>query len=264
MATEDRSYCPRFTSGGNFSIWKAKIEAYLVSKNQAEVLTELAPRNTLGAGDAAIQARAEQKYSSFLAADKTVRALLLLALDDKWAGQVLRCATAKDMWEMLISIHDKKSQSNKINLANEFFELRMKSGEPVLEYIRRAEDLYNMLKDIGMSCIDESILVIKIVCGLSREYVNFMSTWNNLDQSKHTLMELHARLRAEESLFQRFNSDHVEALTASTKRMTKEEIERKKTETKCFKCGKKGHWKRECVEEEEEFHARGYKTSTAV
>jgi len=67
-------------------------------------------------------------------ADKKVRSLLLIALDDKHAMSVINCPTATEGWERLIAIHEQRSSANKIVLQREFFDLHMRHNETAQEY----------------------------------------------------------------------------------------------------------------------------------
>lgn len=154
------------------------------------------------------------------------------------------------------------------------FLVSMKPDEKVEEYIYRAEYLYGQLKDAGINGIDEATLVSKLVTGLPRRYMYFMSNWTNMDDKNLTIEELLPRLMAEDSLLSKFKSMSIgnamygeangyhpdgskrknEPWKKKKKRDddTPKPKEGKKKEAfdinkiKCFGCGKMGHFSSHC------------------
>lgn len=167
--------------GNDFSIWKAQVESILEVKDLANVLTTSKPRRSEKATDAK-KAQKENEISEWEKKDKQAKSLLLLSLDNKHVRLIIKCKTAREIWERLISVHEQRSAASKIVKQKEFFDLQMRSNEDIQDFISRAEYLYGILKDIGVTGIDESTLVNKIVSGLPRKYMNFISNWGNESQ----------------------------------------------------------------------------------
>jgi hypothetical protein len=117
----------------------------------------------------------------------------------------------------------------------------------------------------------------KIVANLPPSYNSVMSTWANVNNDKQTMDNLSSRLfrhelvlkmqggdtPMEDSVFFTRNSQSQGATssnpgvsTVSGERFTKaqqrekdeEYVRELKTRTKCFNCGRKGHWSNECSE----------------
>jgi len=152
----------------------------------------------------------------------------------------------------------------------------MKPNESVQCYISRAENTYRQLLDVEVHGIEEDT-VSKIVSGLPRQYFNFMSNWSHLEPDKQTLVELIARLSAEEQLISKFRQPRVENAflghvkpeqhkqnfsqvrsRADTGRQTNKPKSVRPTNTSkskpaqsdeknlCFYCKKEGHWINDC------------------
>jgi len=266
---------PKF-KGENFSVWRARVVAYLTAADIDYVLDSEKPRKKVSGVDAEIKTR-DEEIERYEKADKKVMALLLIALDDKHAMTIMNCFSAKEAWERLCAIHEQKSSANKIVLQKEFFDLQMKPNESVRCYISRAENTYRQLLDVEVHGIEEDTLVSKIVSGLPRQYFNFMSNWSHLEPDKQTLVELIARLSAEEQLISKFrqprvenaflghvkpkqhkqNSSQVRSRADTGRQTTKPKSVRPTTTGKskpansdeknlCFYCKKEGHWINDC------------------
>lgn len=91
----------------------------------------------------------------------------------------------------------------------------MEKDENVHDFISRVEDLHGRLSDIGFD-YNESILVCKILAGLPKRFLSFITSFTNMDATKQTLVELIARLGAQELTLNRYrrpveNAFHGEA-----------------------------------------------------
>lgn len=232
--------------GNDFPVWKAQIESLLRAKDMAHVLTAKRPIE-------------EKLAKEFDPKDSVAKSLLLLSLDNKHARLVLSCSTAREIWSKLIQIHEKKSVASKLIMQREFFELRMRPDEKVEDYVSRAEYLHGQLQNIGVNSIDEITLVGKIVNGLPRRYMNFISNWSIVENSKQNLDELLPRLMAEEALIDNFKTRESAAMSAEGKKWSprkkdnrqsnKSESSKKKTPIRaCWLCKGNDHLKKDCPE----------------
>lgn len=226
MANEKNERLPVF-DGHDFPVWKQKIEAYLDMKGWLEIVQKKKPRRilTLDAArgiTAEVQQQREIEIQMFETSDKIVRSKLLFALDTAQSRIVISCTTSKDIWDRLVALHQQRSKASKVGLQKEFFDLQMNKDEKIMDFIGRAEYLYKEMMDAGVAGLSEAVLVSKIVSGLPRRFINFMSTWSNLDENDQTLVELIARLTAEDNLINKFRKLKVEnALTTESRERAK-------------------------------------------
>lgn len=88
-------------NGNDFAVWKGQMEALLYAKDLGEAITEVATGT-------------ETERAAFIKMDRKARSLLLLALDNKYAKLVLKCATAKEIWDRSVATHECKSVNSKI------------------------------------------------------------------------------------------------------------------------------------------------------
>lgn len=233
--------------GSDFAVWRAQMLAMFTAKGLDSVLKVEKPLG--GTTD-----ENKTELANYLRIERQARPLLLLALDNKHAKLVLKCETTKEMWNKLSTIHEQASSANKLILQKQFFELQMKNEETVQDFVSRAEYLYGKLQDIGVNSIDESTVVSKIVTGLTKRYLNFMSNWSNMSPADQTLEKLLPRLMNEEALISKFEkTDTGDALIANNSKEFKgKRNERtRKPSGRCFICKQEGHWKNECPKKNE-------------
>lgn len=247
----ERGPQPPKYDGEDFMVWRIQMEAYLIGKEIFGVVQELKPQNILRA-TATVEEKKERdtERQLFEKVDKVVKSILLLSLDAKTVRLIASCNTSKEIWDRLCALHEQKSNASKITLQKEFFDLQMKYEEKVSEYVARAESLYYRLIDVGVSGISEQTLTSRIVCGLPKRFVNFMSRWADVPEKQQTVDNLLSKLSAEESLLLQFFKPRVRDEKAyvgeSSTQNERRDDNRSKTSKTCWKCGKDGHIRRFC------------------
>ena len=178
-------------NGNDFGVWKAQVEAVFTMKSiqSALVMNE--------------SEVAEAQRPTFNECNLKAKALLLCSLEPKYARMVIKCRTAKEIWDRLSAVHEQNSVSSVMVLQRDFFDLKMKPGEKVQDYVSRAEILSSQLDDIGAK-MSEKTVVAKIASGLSEEYQSFMTYWMNTTEPEQTIGNLLAKLMAEEHMKSQF------------------------------------------------------------
>lgn len=238
---------PQF-DGTEYLIWSSLTEAVLIAKGIGHVISEESPSVEDDKGSLA----------KFQKQDREARAYILLSLDREILKGVVHLKTSKTLWLKLKQMHHLKSESNKIQLQAEFFDLRMQPGQKINEYVSKVEYIAAQLKDFGEEFRDSQI-ISKIVSGLPTEYKHFMSSWLGTTEEERTFDKLLSRLLAEESILLQAESQDTVALNmrAGYNKKSYEKIrpKRNKKDIECFYCHKKGHIKKECrlrIKEERE------------
>lgn len=161
--------------GQDFAVWKCQMEALIIARD---------------CGEALLPIKTETDKNAYLKKDNLARSLLLLSLDNKHCKLVIQYRTAREIWEKLNEVHEKKSSASKLMMQREFFDLHMNENEKAEDYVSRAEYLYGQMRDVGVQGIDEATLVSKVVNGLPKRFMNFISNWSNVGPNEQKLSAL--------------------------------------------------------------------------
>lgn len=166
--------------------------------------------------------------------DAKAQSLIVTRMSNKTLMQITCCKTANEMWKKLHTIYEQKSEGSLHLMQQKFFDLKYKYNEDMACFIGRIEHVVNQVKQLNGE-IPETMVVTKIITALPEEYRHFASAWESAPKEKQTLNELTARLLTEQQRIKGQNNEITEALTAKIV-----------NQRKCFKCGKLGHYKKDC------------------
>lgn len=127
------------------------------------------------------------------------RAKLLIssAIDYSQLEYLVTCATAKDMWQKLSAIHERKSASNKLVLMQHFHEYKMAQNDSVAQHFSKVENMAGQLKDVGE--VSDTCIMAKILGSLPSKFGALITAWDSVPADSQTLANLQERLLKEES-----------------------------------------------------------------
>lgn len=221
--------------GSDFTVWSALMEAVLATKGVAFALEAVKPEEA----DAS-------SYQKWLKADKEARAMLLLGLSFEIVKSVVHLKTAKEVWEKLKQLHEKKTAANLIQIQQDFYNAKKGPQESISTYASRIESIASRMKDFGEPVSDQS-LNSKIVHGLPTEYKHFISSWLATSKGDQTYDNLLSRLQAEEAIIKGSETEESVALNVRVDKGRKFDKKRKnKKDIQCYYCHKDGHFKKDC------------------
>lgn len=242
-------------NGSNFQTWKFQVISMLDTYDIFDVVNgvRVKPEDmTTADGKKWKKDNARAKY------------ILSSTMNDTQLETVIVCETAQDIWRKLTSIHEQKSETNKLLLWQRYQECRMDPSDSVINYSTKVQNLARALKDIGEN-VCEASLIAKILGGLPVKYNALVVAWDSVDSASQTLENLQERLLKEEKRMSA-KDEETTALTATNFKQQQnrgsekqKSLDRTKGEIICFFCKKPGHIARKC--RKRRFRARNQQTN---
>jgi len=170
---------------------------------------------------------------------------------------LLICETSHEMWKKLSSLHEQKSETNKLYLMSRFHDYKMASSDTVAQHFAKIENMVRQLTDLGENVSDITIMA-KVLNSLPAKYSAFVTAWESANQ---TLDRLRERLVKEESRMTILDETTGALAAMSTtsgkneqKTLKKQKIRSKKDMT-CHYCQKPGHFQKNCFKKKKESQA---------
>ncbi|XP_076545490.1 uncharacterized protein LOC143305487 [Osmia lignaria lignaria] len=101
------------------------------------------------------------------------------------------------MWNRPSSIHEQKTESQKLLLSQRFHEYRMDPNDTVVQHILKVQNLARQFIDLGEN-IPDLMVMSKVLASLPSKYRHFRTAWNNMEPARQRIEVLQARLIEEE------------------------------------------------------------------
>lgn len=229
-----------------WSTWRFQVKITLIAADAYDVVT----------GDhVKPSATADAELKAWKKCDATAQRIIGTTVGSGHITHIKNCKTAKEMWDKLHSVFERKNEMSLLLLYQQFFTFTKDEEEGIMSYFSRLEDLVIRLSDLGEKVSDEMVAT-KIIMSLPPEYSSFSSAWESVNKAERTLENLRARLTIEEDrLAARGVIETAEALMAKKSNISENKQNKKngrkynkndKSKSKCFSCGEMGHWSREC------------------
>ena len=237
--------------GDNFPVWKFQMCIFLRARKMLGIVNGTTPRESF------------THEEDWFDRDAACQSFLISAIDSRLMHRLMNCRTANQMWRRLCTVHEQNATKNVQVLQQQFFDMRMKSDAAVVDHISCIEQLANQLNNLGETVSDQAV-ICKILSTLPPRFRHLLSAWDSVPRDEQTIESLTLRLLKEESRnkVQDFMENEEERaffssrgptsnsgrrlLSAEEKRKHAAKITELKKKTKCRRCGKHGHWEREC------------------
>ncbi|KAH9670456.1 hypothetical protein KPL70_016992 [Citrus sinensis] len=186
---------------------------------------------------------------------------LHLALADGVLSSVAEKNMAKEIWDTLTKLYEAKSLYNKIFLKRKLYTLRMTESTIVTDHINTLKTLFSQLTTLGHN-IEENELAELLLQSLPDSYDQLIINLTNnnpvdslvFDDVAASILNEESRRKNKEN--RQASSQQAEALSVTRERSTERgpsgsqshgrSKSRSKKNVKCYNCGKKGHVKKEC------------------
>ena len=233
-------------SGSNFSLWKLKMKAILRKDNCLPAI-EGRPADIT-----------DEKWKEM---DDNAVASLHLAMADSVLSSIAEKKTAKEIWDTLIQLYEVKSLHSRIFLKRRLYTLRMSESTSVPDHINNLNTLFAQLSASDFTIVENEraeLLLQSLPDSYDQLVINI--TNNNIvdrlsfNDVAGAVLEEESRRKNKED--RQESSKQMKALTVTRGRSTERgpsgsqnhgrSKSRKRSNLKCYNCGRRGHLKKEC------------------
>ncbi|GJU80527.1 zinc finger, CCHC-type containing protein [Tanacetum coccineum] len=248
--------------GHDFRRWQKKMHFLLTTLKVVYVLTTPMPELLEDATVEAIRIRAKWENDDYIC-----RGHILNGMSDSLFDVYTNVESAKELWDSLESKYMAEDSSSKKFLVSNFNNYKMVDSRPVMEQYNELLRILGQYTQHGLK-MDESISVSSIIDKLPPSWKDFKHTLKH-GKDDLSLVQLGSHLRIEESLrAQDSDKGKGKEVAGPSVNMTEEGKNKnnkqnkgkkrdfkehgsgsgsnKKPKLECWKCGKTGHFKRDC------------------
>ncbi|UYV69877.1 hypothetical protein LAZ67_7001058 [Cordylochernes scorpioides] len=175
---------------------------------------------------ACIAVRDEDTQDAQLKAQKE-RALAVIALSINTEHQIhiIDCSSPQDAWKNLEQVFEPKSRSRILQLKKQFVNIKLQTGESMLDYLNRLKICMDHLKEAGAE-VDDQDIAYSMLSGLPDSFDTLVMSFGNVEDSDFTSNKVRNTL-----------------LTEYERRSSREGAS---SGVKCYRCSKIGHIAKDC------------------
>ncbi|KAG5874235.1 hypothetical protein JTB14_012848 [Gonioctena quinquepunctata] len=198
----------------------------------------------------------------------TAQNLIVCSLSTQVRQLINMCSSSREMWDKLLSIFEKRTGQRQDRLFNKFFGIKEEDPlESVAKHMAKLEKFWVELQDETWKedkvKLPESLFMNRVLNTLPKEYFEFLNAWESVAKQQRTIQLLRERLCTVEMRLQEreensdlssktafvasnnFREQCVSIPSISNKNYNK----KKRFLLKCYRCGLRGHLKRDCMKE---------------
>lgn len=202
----------------DFQTWKFQVSIILKSKNLYKFVE--------GEEDSS-KTEVTEQYKA--------QEILIGSLDEKVLRYVINCKSAKEIWDKLIQVFEQDDMIKTHVIQQKFFNYKWENLG-MAYHISEIENLALSLEQKGDK-ISEELKMTKILMTLPQSYTNFQTVWEAVPSKDRNMKTLTQRLCSEEGRVNMYKQQGP----------IKSEDVALYSNVKCFKCGTKGHLKKNCT-----------------
>eukprot|EP00253_Pinus_taeda_P035873 PITA_35873 len=195
-------------------MWKLKMEDLLVDKDQW-IVVDPGTKPT------------EVTDEEWKKLDRKAKSTIRLCVSDSVLLNVSGEATEKALWDKLGTLYQSKSLVNKLFLRKKLYNLRMKDGDSLTEHLNVFNTVVSQLLSVDIKISDED-KCISLLCSQPDSWDSLVIAIGS-NATALQFDEIVSALLTEEMRRKNMDNQNGDALSVV-----------------CWKCGKEGHFRREC------------------
>jgi gag-polypeptide of LTR copia-type/GAG-pre-integrase domain/Zinc knuckle len=233
-------------TSSNYDIWKSRMEDLLYCKDAYAPLTGMKPVDT--------------SDEVWKVSNRKIIALIRQCVDDSVYHHISIEIDAKDLWEKLESLYERKTAQNKAFYIKKMVNMKYQEGSSVSDHLSQFQDCVNRLSTMKM-VLDEELQPLILLSSLPDSWETLVVSLSNsvpngivtLAMVKDSM--LNEELRHKElGITSESSALVIENRGRSTHRTSHDDDKRDKSKRRpksrkgivCYYCKKSGHMKNEC------------------
>lgn len=193
--------------------------------------------------------------------NRAARGIFSRTLDSSICDLVAMCKTAREIWIKLHELFEQKNRQAQYASQLQFSSFVRNPTDTMAMHIAKLERLVSRMSDLDIKPND-FVVMSKLLETLPSDFEPLKMAWCARPEDQQTLVELQKLLVAEEQRRSSESAKETELValvakanlakgqSAETRKASVQKSDRTVTKQekqyKCFKCGKKGHFKRDC------------------